>query len=183
MAIRIMVKSEWCMSDLWYKNTIIYGVDVAVFQDSNGDGIGDFQGLLRRLDYLADLGVTTLWLLPFYPSPRRDNGYDVTDYYAVHPALGTLDDFIDVVHRAGEYGIRILLDLVMDHTSDEHPWFQAARRDPNSHFRQYYVWATSPPPVEPGKGNIFPDSEATVWTYGDRLGDRGHGRDPTVRGA
>jgi 1,4-alpha-glucan branching enzyme len=109
------------MSDLWYKNTIIYGVDVAVFQDSNGDGIGDFQGLLRRLDYLAELGVTTLWLLPFYPSPRRDNGYDVTDYYAVHPKLGTLDDFMEVVHRAGEYGIRILLDLVMDHTSNEHP--------------------------------------------------------------
>ncbi len=157
------------MSDLWYKNAIIYGVDVAVFQDSNGDGIGDFQGLLRRLDYLADLGVTTLWLLPFYPSPRRDNGYDVTDYYAVHPTLGTLDDFIDVVHRAGEYGIRILLDLVMDHTSNEHPWFQAARRDPQSRFRQYYVWATSPPPVEPGKGNIFPDSESTVWTY-DKVG-------------
>lgn len=88
------------MSDLWYKNTVMYGLDVAVFQDSNGDGIGDFQGLLHRLDYVAALGVTTLWLLPFYALPRRDNGYDATDYYAVHPKLGTLDDFIDVVHRS-----------------------------------------------------------------------------------
>ena len=148
----------------WYKNAIIYAVDVATFQDSNGDGIGDFPGLLSRLDYLADLGVTCLWLLPLCPSPDRDNGYDVTHYYEVDSALGTLDDFSEVVHQAGERGIRILVDLVMHHTSDEHPWFQAARRDRHSRFRSYYVWSDVPPPTESTQP-VFPGEERSVWTY------------------
>ncbi|WP_447978589.1 alpha-amylase family protein [Candidatus Nitrospira bockiana] len=155
------------MSGLWYKNAVFYAVDVATFQDTNGDGVGDFPGLLSRLDYLADLGVNAVWLLPFYPSPVRDNGYDVTDYYRVHPRCGTLDDVIEVVHAAGERGIRIILDLVADHTSNEHPWFQAARRDRGSRFRRYYVWSDAPPPVPPERGPIFSGSESSVWTYDD----------------
>ena len=150
---------------LWYKNAVFYGVDVGIFQDSDGDGIGDFAGLASRLDYIADLGVTCLWLLPCFPSGGRDNGYDVTDYLRVDPRHGTLEDFLEVVTKAGERGIRVLLDLVVNHTSDEHPWFQAARRDPGSRYHAYYVWADNPPPVPPGKGSIFPGQEQTVWTF------------------
>ncbi len=152
----------------WYLDAVFYAVDVATFQDSNGDGIGDFQGLIRRLPYLADLGISCLWLLPFYPSPGRDNGYDVADYYGVNPDLGTLDEFIECVREAESRGIRVILDLVIDHTSDRHPWFQAARRDPRSRYRRYYTWADSPSPPEPGKGPIFPDEEPNVWSF-DRV--------------
>ena len=154
----------------WYKNAVFYGLDVATFQDSNGDGIGDFPGLCRRLDYLADLGVTCIWLLPFFPTPDRDNGYDVMDYFSVDPKLGTFDDFLTFVRSAGERGLRVMIDLVMDHTSDRHPWFQAARRDRNSRYRRYYVWTDAPPPVEPGKQNIFPGEENSVWTYDEVAG-------------
>ena len=154
----------------WYKNAIIYGVDVATFQDANGDGIGDFMGVCDRLDYLTELGVTCLWLLPFFPTPNRDNGYDVKNYYEVDPRLGTFEDFLRLVHRAGERGIRIMIDLVMDHTSDEHPWFQAARRDRNSRYRRYYEWSDAPPPTEPDKVNIFPGEESSVWTYDEIAG-------------
>src|SRR5690606_33112806 len=126
--------------ELWYKNTIIYGIDVHRFYDSNGDGIGDFQGLIEKLDYISDLGVTCVWLLPFFPSPYRDNGYDVQDFYGVDPKLGTLDDFITFVRKAGERSIRVMIDLVMDHTSDQHPWFISARHDPESRYRGYYAW-------------------------------------------
>ncbi len=153
------------MRDLWYKNAIIYGVDVGRFQDSDGDGIGDLKGLIQRLDYLAGLGITCIWLLPFYPSPNRDNGYDTRNYLEVDPRFGTLDDFIEFVHRAGERGIRVIMDLVMNHTSDQHPWFQASRHDPESRFRDYYVWTGNPPPVAPNEGTIFPGEEASVWTY------------------
>src|ERR671919_3216417 len=111
------------MSDLWYKNAIIYSLDVESFQDSNGDGIGDFPGLTQRLSYLAGLGVTCVWLHPFYPSPNRDNGYDVADYYGVHPKHGTLGEFVDFTNRAEQLGIRVLVDLVVNHTSIRHPWF------------------------------------------------------------
>jgi maltose alpha-D-glucosyltransferase/alpha-amylase len=154
----------------WYKNAVFYGLDVETFQDSNGDGIGDFPGLISRLDYLVDLGVTCLWLLPFYPSPNRDNGYDVTDYFGIDPRLGTFDDFLRFVHKSGERGLRIMIDLVMNHTSDQHPWFVAARHDRTSRFRQYYTWTDVPPPTDPGKGNIFPDQESTVWTYDEIAG-------------
>lgn len=161
---------------LWYKNAVIYAVDVHRYMDSNGDGRGDFAGLTSRIGYLAELGVTCLWLLPFYPTPDRDNGYDVADYYNVDPRLGTLDDFLEFLHRAGEHGIRVVLDLVMDHTSDEHPWFVAARYDPTSRFRHYYTWADYPPPTPPDMGNIFPGQENTVWTYDPISGSYYHHR-------
>lgn len=131
-------------TELWYKNAIFYAIDVSVFADSDGDGIGDFRGLIDHLDHLAFLGVTCLWILPFYPSPRRDNGYDIADYFGVDPRLGTLDDFIEFVHRAGERGMRVIIDLVMNHTSDKHPWFQAGRRSRDSRYHHYYVWTDAP---------------------------------------
>lgn len=157
-------------SELWYKNAIIYAVDVSVFADSDGDGVGDLRGVIERLDYIADLGVTCLWLLPFYPSPRRDNGYDIAGYMGVDGALGTLDDFIELVQKSGERGIRVLIDLVMNHTSDTHPWFQAARRAPDSRYRGYYVWTDAPPPTPPGEGSIFPGQENGVWTFDEVAG-------------
>lgn len=157
-------------TELWYKTAVFYGLDVATFQDSNGDGIGDFSGLCDRLEYVAELGVTCIWLLPFFPTLDRDNGYDVMDYLSVDPRLGTLDDFIRFVRQAGERGIRVMIDLVMDHTSDRHPWFQAARRDRRSRYRRYYIWSDAPPPAEPGKQNIFPGEESSVWTYDEIAG-------------
>ena len=118
------------MSERWYKEAVIYCIEVDVFQDSNGDGIGDLRGLTSRLDYLAGLGVTCLWLNPIHPSPRRDNGYDISDYYGVDPRIGTLGDFTELALEARSRGIRLLLDLVVNHTSDQHPWFQSARSDP-----------------------------------------------------
>ncbi|WP_119460779.1 alpha-amylase family protein [Rhodospirillaceae bacterium SYSU D60014] len=155
------------MDEPWYKNAVFYAVDVALFQDSNGDGIGDFKGLTSRVPYLADLGVTCVWILPSYPSLGRDNGYDVTDYYQIRPQLGTLDDFLEFLHKAGEHGIRVILDLVVDHTSDKHPWFEAARRDEQSRYRDYYIWSHDPPPPPPGQGTIFPGQESSVWSYDD----------------
>jgi maltose alpha-D-glucosyltransferase/alpha-amylase len=130
----------------WYRTGVFYSLDVGVFQDANGDGVGDFQGLMARLDYLGRLGVSTIWLNPIYPSPRRDGGYDITDYYDLHPRLGSLGDFATMMHEAGERGIRVMLDLVVNHTSDQHPWFQSARSDPNSPFRDWYVWSETEPP-------------------------------------
>ncbi len=152
-------------SEPWYRNAVIYAVDVEKFADGNGDGVGDFAGLIDRLDYLDDLGVTGLWLLPFYPSPRKDNGYDCTDYYRVDPRFGTLDDFDRLVRLCGERGIRIIIDIVMDHTSDEHPWFQAARRDARSRFRSYYTWVDMPPRVGLAHGSAFPGEESSLWKY------------------
>ena len=120
------------INDLWYKNAVIYCLSVGTFMDANGDGIGDFEGLMRRLDYLHGLGITAIWLMPFQTSPGRDDGYDVSDYYGVNPAHGTLGDFVEFTHGAKQRGIRVLIDLVVNHTSDEHPWFQEARRDPSS---------------------------------------------------
>ena len=113
------------INDLWYKNAIVYCLSVETFMDANGDGVGDFEGLLRRLDYLQGLGVTAIWLMPFQPSPRRDDGYDITDYYGVDPRYGTLGDFVEFTHGCKQRGIRVLIDLVVNHTSDQHPWFQA----------------------------------------------------------
>ena len=116
-------------SSTWYEEAVIYCIDVEKFADGNGDGIGDFIGLTKKLTYLSELGITCIWLLPFYRSPDRDNGYDVSDFYSVNPKVGTLDDFLTFLHSAGEHGIRVVIDLVVNHTSDQHPWFQAARRD------------------------------------------------------
>ena len=114
---------------MWYKNAVIYNLDVETFMDSDGNGVGDFQGLIDRIDHLENLGVNCVWLQPFFPSPNRDDGYDVTDYYSVDPRLGTLGDFAEFAHALQERGIRLIVDLVVNHTSDQHPWFQAACRD------------------------------------------------------
>ncbi|UWU18277.1 alpha-amylase family protein (plasmid) [Rhizobium sullae] len=149
----------------WYIDAVIYGIDVEKFADGNGDGIGDFIGLTQRLSYLNDLGVTCIWLLPFYGSPDRDNGYDVSDFYAINPKVGTRTDFLNFLHGAGEHGIRVIIDLVVNHTSNEHPWFEAARRDDKTRFRDYYVWSRDPPSVEAGATSIFPGEETSVWSY------------------
>src|SRR5215831_10271015 len=115
-------------SSLWYKDAIIYELHVRAFKDSNGDGIGDFPGLIQRMDYLRDLGVTCLWLLPFFPSPLKDDGYDISDYLTVHPMYGTIDDFRTFLAAAHDRDLRVMIELVINHTSDQHPWFQAARR-------------------------------------------------------
>jgi len=115
--------------------------------DANGDGIGDFAGLMRRLDYLHGLGITAIWLMPFQTSPGRDDGYDISDYYGVNPAHGTLGDFVEFTHGAKQRGIRVIIDLVVNHTSDQHHWFQKARRDPKSRYRDWYVWSEKNPPT------------------------------------
>jgi maltose alpha-D-glucosyltransferase/alpha-amylase len=148
----------------WYRTGVIYSVDVGLFQDGNDDGIGDFQGMVGRLDYLARLGVSTIWFHPIHPSPRRDGGYDITDHYGVHPRLGSLGDFTTLLQEAGERGIRVMLDLVVNHTSDQHPWFQAGRSDPDSPFRDWYVWSKTEPP-DRFEGMVFPGVEKETWTY------------------
>lgn len=155
------------MQSLWYKNAILYSLDVETFMDSNGDGIGDFPGLTQRLDYLAGLGITCLWLHPFYPSPNRDDGYDVMDYYNIDPRLGSLGDFTDFMQAAEERGIRVLIDLVVNHTSIQHPWFQSARSSHDSPYRHYYVWSEDPPPTDPAE-LVFPDAETSIWEYDER---------------
>ena len=162
----------------WYENATVYAVDVEAFQDSDGDGVGDFQGLIDRLDYLDRLGVDCLWLLPFYPTPNRDNGYDVADYYGVDPRHGTLGDFVEFVREADERGVHVLIDLVVNHTSNEHPWFRRAREDPDSKYRDYYVWSTDPPPADPSRGQVFPgevDSDR-VWSFDSEAGAYYHHR-------
>src|SRR5919206_479810 len=129
----------------WYKDAIIYELHIKAFYDSNGDGIGDFGGLLQKLDYLQDLGVTAIWLLPFYPSPLKDDGYDIADYTGIHPTYGTLRDFKQFLDAAHRRGLRVITELVLNHTSDEHPWFQRARRAPaGSRWRNFYVWSDTP---------------------------------------
>jgi maltose alpha-D-glucosyltransferase/alpha-amylase len=151
------------IKDLWYKNAIIYCLSVATYMDANGDGIGDFQGLMRRLDYLHGLGVTAIWLMPFQTSPGRDDGYDVSDFYGVNPAYGTLGDFVEFTHAAKQRGIRVLIDLVVNHTSDQHAWFQDARRDPQSKYRDWYVWSKKRP-AGTNKGMVFPGVQKSTWT-------------------
>ena len=152
------------IDDLWYKNAVIYCLDVETFQDANGDGVGDFEGLKRRLDYLHGLGVTCVWLQPFYPSPNRDNGYDVTDYYGVHEKHGSLGEFVGFMHHAKSLGMRVIVDLVVSHTSTDHPWFQSARSDPKSPYREWYVW-TEERPKDHKSGIVFPGKQKTTWTY------------------
>jgi maltose alpha-D-glucosyltransferase/alpha-amylase len=154
------------MLDLWYKNAVVYSVNLAAYKDSNGDGVGDFQGLTSHLDHLVKLGVTCVWLLPFYPSPRRDFGYDVTDFYGVGTQFGTLGDFVQFSREARQRGIRIVMDLPVNHTSDQHSWFQAARSDPNSVYREYYVWSKERP-ANTDEGVVFPGHQESIWTYDD----------------
>ncbi|HEX8094534.1 alpha-amylase family protein [Jatrophihabitans sp.] len=151
------------MSERWYKEAVIYCVEVDTYQDSNGDGCGDLPGLTSRLDYLARLGVTCLWLNPIHPSPLLDGGYDISDYYGVHPQLGTLGDFVELATQARSRGIRLVLDLVVNHTSDQHPWFQSARSDPDSPYRDWYVWSEDEPP-DRRQGMVFPGEQTETWT-------------------
>jgi len=155
------------MTDRWYQEAVIYCLEVASFQDSDGDGVGDLRGLISRLDYLARLGVTCLWLNPIHPSPGRDNGYDVSDYYGVRPELGTLGDFAELMRRSRQRGIRVVLDLVVNHTSDEHPWFTSARSDPDSPYRDWYVWSAAEPPNR-RQGMVFPGEQTETWTFDEQ---------------
>jgi maltose alpha-D-glucosyltransferase/alpha-amylase len=150
---------------LWYKDAIIYQMHVKAFHDANGDGIGDFAGLAQRLDYIQELGVNTLWLLPFYPSPLRDDGYDIADYTSVHPDYGTLDDFREFVTEAHRRGLKVITELVINHTSEQHPWFQRARRaPPGSPERDFYVWSDDDKKLA-GTRIIFTDTESSNWSW------------------
>ncbi|HRN96177.1 MAG TPA: maltose alpha-D-glucosyltransferase [Candidatus Levybacteria bacterium] len=149
---------------LWYKDAIIYEVHVKSFFDSNEDGVGDFNGLTMRLDYLESLGVDCIWLLPFYPSPLRDDGYDVADFYNVHPDYGTIDDFKKFIKEAHKRGIRVIADMVFNHVSSDHPWFQEARLDPKSPKRDYFVWSDTDKKYQDAR-IIFIDTEVSNWTW------------------
>jgi trehalose synthase len=156
-------------SDLWWKNAVIYCLDVETFLDWDGDGIGDLTGLTERVDYLAGIGISCLWLMPFQPSPNRDDGYDITDYYGVDERLGSLGDFVALIRTAKDRGMRVIIDLVVNHTSDRHPWFRAARSSPGSPFRDFYVWVDEPP-AEPKNEAVFPDAEDSIWTWDEKAG-------------
>lgn len=156
-------------NSLWYKNATFYEVYVRAFCDSNGDGHGDLPGLTGKLNYLKDLGVDCLWLLPLYPSPLVDDGYDIADYYGIHPAYGTITDFKAFLNEAHALGMRVITDLVLNHTSDQHPWFQAARTDRNSPFRDYYVWSDSDQKYKEAR-IIFLDAEKSNWAWDEVAG-------------
>lgn len=158
------------MPERWFRDGVIYCLDVDTFQDSDGDGVGDLPGLIDRLDHLARLGVTCIWLNPVHPTPNRDDGYDITDFYAVDPRLGTLGDFVELIHQAGNRGIRIMIDLVVNHTSNEHPWFHAACADPESPFRDWYVWSKTEP-SDLHQGMVFPGVQHATWTFDERAGE------------
>lgn len=157
------------IDDLWYKNGVIYCLSVGSYMDANGDGIGDFKGLLRRLDYLHGLGITTIWLMPFQTSPGRDDGYDIADYYSVDTRYGTLGDFVEFAHGCKQRGIRIVIDLVVNHTSDQHHWFKEARRDKASPYRDWYVWSDKKP-ANANKGMVFPGVQKSTWTRDKEAG-------------
>ena len=149
----------------WYKDAIIYELHVRAFYDSNGDGIGDFAGLTQKLDYLQNLGITAIWLLPFYPSPLRDDGYDIAEYKDVHPSYGTLRDFKHFLREAHDRGLRVITELVVNHTSDQHPWFQRARRaKPGTSARDFYVWSDDPHKFSETR-IIFKDFESSNWSW------------------
>ncbi|MCR2764407.1 alpha-amylase family protein [Microbacterium sp. zg.B48] len=154
--------------DLWWKTAVIYCLDVETYMDANGDGIGDFAGLAQRIDYLADLGITCLWLMPFYPSPDRDDGYDISDFYGIDPRLGNHGDFVEVIRTAHDRGMRVIVDLVVNHTSDKHPWFVSARRSRSSPYRDFYVWRDEPPTHQ--QPTVFPGEESSVWELDERSG-------------
>ncbi|VXC28871.1 Trehalose synthase/amylase TreS [Microbacterium sp. 8M] len=155
------------LSDLWWRTAVIYCLDAETFQDSDGDGIGDFQGLSERVEYLAELGVTCIWLMPFQPTPNRDDGYDVIDPFGIDPRLGTAGDFVEFLRTAHDRGIRVITDLVINHTSDEHRWFREARSSRDNPFRDYYIWSDRP---SPDPGSVFPGEEDGTWTWDERTG-------------
>jgi len=149
---------------LWYKDAIIYQVHVRTFYDSNGDGIGDFQGLEQKLDYLQELGISAIWLMPFFPSPLRDDGYDIADYYSVHSSYGTLDDFQKFLKAAHDRAIRVIIEMVLNHTSDQHPWFQESRSSQDNPRRDWYVWSDTDTRYT-GARIIFLDTEMSNWAW------------------
>jgi maltose alpha-D-glucosyltransferase/alpha-amylase len=156
--------------DLWYKNAVFYALDVETFMDANGDGFGDLAGLTHRLDYLRGLGVDALWLTPVQPTPNRDDGYDISDYYGIDGRLGSLGDFVELIQEARSRGIRVLVDLVVNHTSDQHPWFRQARRERGSPFHDWYVWSKKRP-RDWEKGVVFPGVQKATWTYQRRVAE------------
>jgi trehalose synthase len=153
----------------WWKTAVIYCLDVETFIDGDGDGIGDFEGLRSRLDYLVELGVTCVWLMPFYPTSNRDDGYDVVDHYGIDPRLGDFGDFTEFVIAANDRGIRVVADLVVNHTSSSHPWFEAARSDPDSRYVDYYVWQDEPP-ADWKTSLVFPGEQTENWTFDEAAG-------------
>jgi len=155
-------------SDLWWKTAVIYCLDVETFMDWDGNGCGDFEGLSHRLDYLSDLGVTCLWLMPFYPTAERDDGYDITDFYGVDERLGSHGDFAEFIRTAKDRGMRVIVDLVVNHTSEQHPWFRAARSSLDSRYRDFYVWRDTPPAKQPE--TVFPGEETSVWEKDEKTG-------------
>jgi trehalose synthase len=161
--------SRKATSDLWWKNAVIYCLDVETFFDSDGDGWGDLAGLTERVDYLGGLGVSCLWLMPFYPSPHRDDGYDIVDFYGVDERLGTLGDLVELVRTARDRGIRVIADFVVNHTSDRHPWFRSACESRDSPYRDFYVWHDKKPKEKAGDV-VFPDQESSNWAYNRQAG-------------
>ncbi len=157
-------------SDLWWKNAVVYCLDVETFFDDDGDGTGDFAGLTQRVDYLAALGVTCIWLMPFYPSPDRDDGYDVTDFFTVDPRLGTMGDLVEFIRAAKDRGMRVIADFVVNHTSDQHPWFVQARQSTDNPYRNFYVWRSDTPP-DTSAEVVFPGEETSLWTQDDATGE------------
>jgi maltose alpha-D-glucosyltransferase / alpha-amylase len=157
------------IDDLWYKNGVIYCLSIGTYMDANGDGVGDFKGLLRRLDYLHGLGITAVWLMPFQPSPGKDDGYDISDYYGVDPRYGTLGDFVEFTHGCKQRGIRVIIDLVVNHTSDQHSWFKDARSSKDSAHRDWYVWSDSRP-ANANTGMVFPGVQKSTWTRDKEAG-------------
>ncbi len=151
------------MKSDWYKNAIIYQIDTALFFDANGDGCGDLQGVTQRLDYIRGIGATSVWLSPFYLTPFRDGGYDVSDHLRVDPRFGDIADMVMLVERAEELGLHVIIELVLQHTSSEHFWFQQARSDKNSPYRDYYIWADKPPKKDDAP--MFPGVEKSVWSW------------------
>lgn len=152
------------MIDQWYKTAVIYELYVKGFQDSDDNGIGDFQGIISRLDYLVSLGINCIWLLPIYPTPGKDDGYDIKDYYNINPDYGTLEDFKEFLQEAHKRNIKIITDFVLNHTSDQHPWFIEAKKGPSSPYYNYYVWSDTPDKYK-GVRIIFTDSETSNWSY------------------
>lgn len=157
------------IEDLWYKNAVVYSLDLETFMDVNGDGTGDFEGLARRLDYLHALGVDTVWLAPFQPTPNKDNGYDIYDYYGVDPRHGSSGEFVEFMHKANKLGINVIIDLVVNHTSDEHPWFQEARSSDQSRYRNWYIWSPKKP-SDWNQGMVFPGVQKATWTLDKKAG-------------
>ncbi len=158
-------KSQLIKDPLWYKDAVVYQLHMKSFFDANDDGVGDFAGLIAKLDYIESLGVNTVWLLPFYPSPRKDDGYDIAGYRDVSPDYGTIAEFKDFIAGAHARGIRVITELVINHTSDQHPWFQRARKSPKgSVARNYYVWSDTDKRYA-GTRIIFIDTEKSNWTW------------------